>query len=177
MEDILWKKDVTPYLVFPCSKCRQYTYVKTTQKSKKCARCGRMHIVDNILDSGEIVNGISNAVELVKQKQDEFALNELGSKPEFRTPGDFMVATDIEPKRIAENEKPDHDYEQQFTQMLLDLSISHKNFPYYVIEIMADNYCIPQSELKLLTRQLLKRGKLRLLKDGTYQVRFKLEDC
>lgn len=54
MEDTAWKKDETPYLVFACRKCRQYTYVKTTQKSKKCARCRRTHTVSDIMGSGEV---------------------------------------------------------------------------------------------------------------------------
>ena len=71
IEEIAWKKDETPYIVFSCSKCKQFTYTKTTQKLKKCVRCGRTHIVANIEEQGEIVYGISKAVELVKIKQNE----------------------------------------------------------------------------------------------------------
>ncbi|MHA2220106.1 MAG: DUF1922 domain-containing protein, partial [Candidatus Hodarchaeales archaeon] len=55
MEDIQFKKDETPYLIFACYKCKQFLYAKTTQKTRKCLRCGRMHKIEKIIDSGEIV--------------------------------------------------------------------------------------------------------------------------
>ncbi|MCK4859155.1 MAG: hypothetical protein KAS87_01200, partial [Candidatus Omnitrophica bacterium] len=87
MEEIAFKKDETPYLVFVCKKCRQYSYVKTVQKTKKCLRCGRTHQVKDILNLGEIVSGMTEAVNTVKRKQTELAI------PEFRSEGDFVVAT------------------------------------------------------------------------------------
>ena len=87
MEEIAFKKDESPYLVFTCKKCRQYSYVKTTQKTKKCLRCGRTHQVKDILSLGEIIYGMTAAVEVVKQKQTELAI------PEFRSEGDFVVIT------------------------------------------------------------------------------------
>ena len=62
MEEAAFKKDETPYLIYESSKCRQFMYVKTTQKGKKCLRCGRTHVVSKIIDSGEIVYGMSAAV-------------------------------------------------------------------------------------------------------------------
>jgi hypothetical protein len=170
MEDIAWKKDETPYLVFACRKCRQYTYVKTTQKSKKCARCGRTHTVSDIMASGEVVYGISVAVETVKQKQDEFAKEELGFSPTFRTSGDFIIAQDINPVKKPRKKEDEENYEQKFEDMLMEITKMHEYFPYYVIEIMADNYCIPKSEVRILTRLFEKQGVLKKFKDYTYRV-------
>ncbi len=95
MEEAGFKKDETPYIIFPCSKCKQYMYVKTTQKTKRCLRCGRSHKVVSINDSGEIVEGITEAVNTVKQKQAEFAIKENGNIPEFRAIGDFKSSNKI----------------------------------------------------------------------------------
>lgn len=173
MEDITWKKDETPYLIFSCSKCHQYIYAKITQKSKKCVRCGYTHKVSKIIDRGEIIKGISNAVELVKKKQNDLAIKELGSEPEFRTSGDFKIAGKVKYQKNAINfDSEDDDYSEKFKQMLYSLSESHNSFPYYIIEIMAENYGIPQSEVKLLTRRLQRQGFLiRLNGDYSYKIR------
>lgn len=171
MEEAAWKKDKTPYIIFACSKCRQFTYVKTNQKTKKCARCGRAHTVSNILDTGEIVYGISTAVEVVKQKQDEFAIKELDARPSFRTFNDFTIIQNIEFKRKGIEQENEKEYEQKFEEMLIELSKMHDSFPFYILEIMADNYGIPVSEVKLLTRSFIKKGILKRLKDYYYQVK------
>ena len=44
-----------------------FTYAKTTQKQMKCPRCGRVHLVSKILNSGEIIIGISAAVNHVRR--------------------------------------------------------------------------------------------------------------
>ncbi len=95
MEEVGWRKDENPYLIFTCSKCTQYLYVKTTQKSKKCLRCGRQHKVSSIINSGEIVKGMTKAVEMVKTRQNELAVEELGAKPEFRAGDDFTIMKKI----------------------------------------------------------------------------------
>lgn len=174
MEDIAWKKDETPYVVFPCSKCRQYMYAKTIQKSKTCVRCGRSHIVNNIIESGKIVNGISVAVELVKQKQDEFAIQELGTRPDFRTSNDFFIANPSNSTNTSESKEngDNGEYEGAFKKMLWELSHKYKSFPLYIIEIMAENYGIPISEVKLLARSFQKRGILKRIKNYSYQVKF-----
>lgn len=168
MEDKTWERDRTPYILFACEKCHQYTYVKSTQNSKKCVRCGYTHKVNKIRYQGEIVNGISRAVELVKQKQNEIAIKELGSEPEFRTSGDFIVTGKIKSQKIiVNNDSGDVDYLDRFKQMLSNISETHNLFPYYIIEIMAENYGIPQTEVKLLTRKLQKQGYL-IRKNGEF---------
>jgi len=173
MEEIAWKKDETPYVVFPCSKCRQFMYAKANQKSKRCVRCGRSHLVKDITERGELVLGISIAVELVKQRQDELAIQELGTRPDFRTSNDFFIANPSSSKNISEIRKNEHngEYEGTFRKMLQELSQKYESFPLYIIEIMGDNYGIPKSELKLLTRAFQKRGVLRRLRDYSFQLK------
>jgi hypothetical protein len=179
MEDIAFKKDESPYLVFTCKKCQQYSYVKTTQKTKKCLRCGRTHQVKDILGLGEVVYGMTAAVETVKQKQTELSI------PEFRSEGDFVVATNKFPTRTpvkkskskvlldkdkdkdSDNEKI-KDFKERFCEVLLELSKMYGKFPKYLIEIMADNYGIPAVELKLLINNFKKQGVLTVLKNENF---------
>ena len=174
MEDTAFVKDETPYLVFTCNKCRQYSYVKTAQKTKKCLRCGRTHQVKNLLGLGEVVNGMTAAVETVKQKQSEFLV------PEFRSEGDFAVATGKSQKKVSleknieKNKDCDIDldlgskFEQLFIEVLLELSKLHGKFPKYMLEIMADNSGIPTSELRLLIQSFKKKGVITVLKNENY---------
>ncbi len=173
MEEIAFKKDETPYLVFTCKKCRQYSYVKTTQKTKKCLRCDRTHQVKDILSLGEIVYGMTEAVNTVKRKQTEIAT------PEFRSEGDFVVATNKFPNRtpvkkskrkVLSDKDSDKniDFKEQFSEVLLELSKLYGKFPKYMLEIMAENYGIPALELKLLIKSFKKQGILTVLQNEDF---------
>jgi len=175
MEETAFKKDETPYLVFTCKKCRQYSYVKTTQKTKKCLRCGRTHQVKDILGLGEIVYGMTAAVDTVKQNQTEL------TTPDFRSEGDFVVATNRFPnrtpvkkikKKVLSDKDSDKnvnfDFKEQFSEVLLELSRLYGKFPRYMLEIMADNYGIPAVELKLLIKSFKKQGILTVLKNEDF---------
>jgi len=181
MEEIAFKKDETPYLVFTCKKCRQYSYVKTTQKTKKCLRCGHTHQVKDLLGLGEVVYGMTAAVDTVKQKQTELAI------PEFRSEGDFFVATNKFPIRIPikkskrkvlsdKDNNKNIDFKEPFSEILLELSKLYGKFPKYMLEIMAQNYGIPAVELKLLIKGFKKQGIITVLKnkDFYYQIDLKL---
>ncbi|MFX1377905.1 MAG: DUF1922 domain-containing protein [Promethearchaeota archaeon] len=174
MEDIIWKKDETPYLIFSCRKCHNYIYAKSTQKTKKCIRCGYIHKVNNVIERSEIIKGISNAIELVKKKQNELAIKELGSEPVFRTSEDFRVVGREKSQKDAINiDFNDYNYSEKLKQMLYNLSKAYNTFPYYIIEIMAENYNIPKSEVKLLTRKLKKQGVLKRI-NGDYYYKLKV---
>ncbi len=43
-------------------------YAKTTQKTKKCLRCGCSHNVSTVINSGVIVKRMTEAVNMVKYK-------------------------------------------------------------------------------------------------------------
>jgi hypothetical protein len=163
MEDIAFKKDETPYLIFACKKCGGFFYVKTVQEVKKCLRCGRTHQVRDILKNGEVVSGMTEAVNNVKRKQNELAT------PEFRSGSDFVVATHsaARPKSMKnalESKNQEIDYTPKFKEMLFDLSRLYKRFPEYMLEIMAEDYQIPQIELKTLIKNAKKTGTL--IKNG-----------
>ncbi|MFX1279868.1 MAG: hypothetical protein ACFFA3_10660 [Promethearchaeota archaeon] len=173
MEEATFKKDETPYLIFTCRKCSQYMYVKTTQKGKKCLRCGQNHIVSDILDSGKIVKGMTSAVEEVKKKQNEFAISELGNTPEFRAMTDFRItgfSSQFEEAEQNESEKKQEDYSIQFTAMLKEISLTYDRFPDYVFDVMADKFKIPQVELRLLEKEFLKKGILKKIYDRSYTI-------
>ncbi len=171
MEDIAWEKDQTPYYVFPCSKCRQYMYVKTTQKTKKCLRCGRAHKVEHIQDSSELVNGISTAVEVVKARQNELAIQTLGDIPDLRAAHDFKVArSHSTPKEEKDIERGENGFLEKYKKILLKISSLYHKFPLYVIEVMADNFGIPSSEIKILTRSLLKEGIIIKINSNSYRL-------
>ena len=170
MEDTAFKKDETAYLIFACKKCQEYSYVKTTQKTKKCLRCGRTHQVRDVINDGEVVYGITEAVNAVKRKQNELAT------PEFRSGSDFVVATNsfARPKSSVSalrNSDQEIDYKQKFTEMLMELSKLYKRFPEYMLKIMAENYGIPTLELEVLIRNAKKSGML--IKNGNDDTYYK----
>lgn len=175
MEEVGFRKDKTPYIVFTCSKCKQYMYVKTTQKTKKCLRCGRHHIVVSVLNSGEIVEGMTDAVNLVKERQAEFGLIESEDTPEFRAVGDFKLSHKVMHNSKHKNAKINinEDYSADFKMMLSKLSIMHKKFPFYVIEIMAEDYNIPETELKILFRNFITKGILNQVEGNLYKFNVK----
>jgi len=163
MEETTFKKDETPYLIFMCRKCQQFAYVKTTQKTKKCLRCGRTHQVSS-LSEGEIVYGMTAAVDTVKMKQNEIAV------PEFRSSSDFIVATNsiARPKNRVNaliNNEQEFNYKRKFNEMLMELSKLYGKFPKYMLEIMAENYGIPHSELCVLINEFKKNKILIVVKD------------
>ncbi len=166
----MWKKDTNPYVIFTCRKCKHYMYAKTTQKSKKCLRCGRQHTVSSIIISGEIVEGMTKAVDLVKTRQNELAIKELGTLPEFRAAEDFTVKGQRNNSINFEVSKIDDDaISGKFERMLQEISRSYTEFPYYVFEIMAENFGIPLPELKVLVKVYQKKGMF-TRKNSLYQI-------
>ena len=171
MEDIAWERDHTPYYVFTCTKCHQYMYVKITQKTKKCLRCGKAHKVENIQDSSELVNGISTVVEVVKARQNELAIQTLGDTPDLRASSDFKVARSCSTSRGTKHiEKSDNGFLEKYKKMLLKISSLYREFPLYVIEVMADSFGIPSSEIKVLTRNFMKEGIIIKLNTNFYKL-------
>lgn len=156
MEHIKWKKDETPYLIYSCIQCQQYFYVKTTQKTKKCQRCRRIHKVKKILLKGKIVYGITTAVKRVKELQ-----NTKGD-PQFSTENEFAVFINNRSdfKQYNTLSMNNENYEERFHVLLTNLSLKYKEFPLYMIEIIANDYDIPQVKLKLLLRNFIKKGIL-----------------
>ena len=159
MDEQLWKRDQTSYLVFSCKKCHQFSYVKLTQKSKKCLRCGYRHQVRSLIPNGEIVLGITNALELVKKMQES-----LKGHPQFEVANSFKIAVNRRsklrnPKKFNKDRKDTliekRSHSIRFKEMLLELGASYKSFPRYLIELMADDYSIPKEEIPRLIRIMI----------------------
>jgi len=164
MEDVEWKRDETLYLVFACYKCHQYSYVKTTQKTKKCLRCRYSHKVENLLNKAEIVKGMTSAVNRVKHLQNKFGHQELKGEPDFTSEGEFKILSSNERNGSILPLKNDDEDEQLFDSfilMLRELSDMYRTFPKYIIEIMAEDKNIPQSEIFSLIKRALKDGHLK----------------
>ena len=159
------EKDKTPYLVFPCSKCNQFLYSKLTQKTRKCLRCGKIYTISSIKMKGEIINGLSNAFKYVKEKQNEIAIDTSGSELKFNAFNDFSIAgktknVDETPFKPILKADQDEDYENQFILLLQKISNMYKEFPIYLIELMADEFKIPISLIESLINRLKVKGKL-----------------
>ncbi|MFX0032553.1 MAG: DUF1922 domain-containing protein [Candidatus Hodarchaeota archaeon] len=164
MEHMRWKKDTTPYLIFACMKCQQYIYMKTTQKSKKCLRCGRSHQVKLIQERGEVVYGISKAVDRVKELQNNLGQVKLSAEKEF------AIISRKKIQEISSNESLDN----TFHALLKNLSAKYNEFPLYLIKIMAEDYQIPCSEIDLLIKRFIKERILISLKNRNFQYIFKI---
>ena len=163
------KKDTSPYLIFKCEKCGQYMYVKPTQKTKKCLRCRRTYQVNKIERKLTIdeVEGMSRAVERVKELQDQLAVKELGSEPDLTTPNRFTIASDL-PTQVRQAKKElqatgnkNATLDQKFAHLLWQLSKKHMSFPKYLIGLASMEYGIESSEVDLLIRRFIKEGKLK----------------
>ncbi|MFX0074345.1 MAG: hypothetical protein ACFE96_02810 [Candidatus Hermodarchaeota archaeon] len=165
MEETDIKKDDTPYLVFACKNCQQFSYVKTSQITKKCLRCGRSHQVQSLLGEGEIVCGMTLAVDTVKRKQNELSV------PEFRSQGDFVINTNNR-VRYDQNSFPqsseDSELDLKFKALLLELSKIYGKFPRYMIDIMAEDSGITSQEIPNLIKAFENRGILILLKNEDF---------
>ncbi|MFW9951087.1 MAG: hypothetical protein ACFFKA_13295 [Candidatus Thorarchaeota archaeon] len=62
----------------------------------------------------------------------------------------------------------DVDYSNRFLEVLQYLQTTYKKFPKFMIEIIAENYEIPHSEIKDLIFKYVKSGILKILKDEGY---------
>jgi len=119
------------------------------------------------LNDGEIVYGMTSAVDTVKKKQSEFAV------PEFRSSSDFIVTTNniARPKsrvNALRSHDQESDYKGKFNEMLMELSKLYRKFPKYLLEIMAENYGIPHSELSMLINEFKKNEILIVVKDADF---------
>ena len=171
-----WKKDEKPYIVFTCSKCHQYIYAKTTQKTKKCLRCNYTHQVEDLSDF-ELVKGMSTAMLTVKKRQNELAIKELGNDPELRGYNDFCVTDNR--KTLQNQEEGNTDvisleddyYLEKFKEILISLGKAHKIIPDYLITIMTEEKMIPYDEVKFLMKKFENNGVLIPLKNNYYRIR------
>jgi hypothetical protein len=162
MEEARWKKDETSYFLFTCEKCGRWLYVKTTQKNKKCLNCRRTHVVNSIKKRAEIVKGITPAARRVKELQHDLAREERGRLPDLRSENDFnpVIMTSNQHsinRNFSKQCNSAIDKSTVFYRALLE--VKFQSFPFYIIEMIAEELEIPKSELKILMRELIK-GKV-----------------
>ena len=166
-----WKKDEKPYLVFECHNCHEYSYVKTTQKTKKCLRCGKNHIVLRIMNTGFIVKGMSKAVECVKRKQEEkFGTSNLQSNSTFVPAMNLNKVESIGYHNISAKPDDNDGYYEQFKVMLTYLSELYKIFPRFMIELMAETKHVPLEEITFLINESVQKGFLIKTQTDYYRI-------
>lgn len=178
MELPKFKKDRSPYCIFQCQKCGRWLYVKTTQKTKRCLACRRVHQVRDIEKKAFKVEGLTQAIKNVKNKENERYNQEQKAEPDLRAEGDFQITIkdkiSIGPKlEKPEINKEEINYEHLFKSMLLDLSEKYPKFPGYLIPIMAQEYGIPKQEIKHLIAQFKRNEWLNCLNNNYYEIRMK----
>ncbi len=177
MEDTCWKKDETPYMIFACKKCDGYLYVKPTQKTKKCLRCGRTHQVKNI-ETVEMVRGMTEAVNRVKQLQNDLSLKKMGGTPNFCSQNDFKIpCPSFELVNIEQDLKPskeetlmDNDYSKDFSKLLHKISKTYNKFPEQLIAMLAGEFSIPIDQISFLKNLFLKENYLIKIKNGYFKI-------
>ena len=167
-----WIKDKTPFLIFKCSKCKQYIYVKTTNKTKKCIRCGKTYKVINLKKKGEMVYGLSNAIKMVKDRQNEIGVKEFGNVLEFNSFHEFKIRKP-QKESITHYSYKEHttDLSSSFIEMLDEIQKQYSKFPLYVITLKAEDYGIPKEELKILINSFLLKGFLIKTKNGLFSIK------
>ena len=173
-KEMEFKRDKTPYYVFACSKCLQYSYVKTKQKTKKCLRCGMLHHVKNLASISEVINGITAAKDRVIILQNEFARNYLGFEPAFHADNEFSLnlSTSKKPREVKKFIPKDDEAEiSKFKIILRSLHTQYKEFPRYLIELAAQDWGISKKEIHFLITKFLHEGSLKKTNEGLYSLR------
>ncbi|MFX0073406.1 MAG: DUF1922 domain-containing protein, partial [Candidatus Hermodarchaeota archaeon] len=99
MEKANFKKDLAPYFLFECKKCKRVLYVKSSQKTKKCLNCGAVHLVQNIKNIYKIVHSLTEAINQVKVEQNQKCILELSKEPELRAMNDYNISISNKPNQ------------------------------------------------------------------------------
>ncbi|MBD3196035.1 MAG: DUF1922 domain-containing protein [Candidatus Lokiarchaeota archaeon] len=168
-ENLSFKKDSKPYVVFRCVNCEEYQYVKQTQKTKKCLRCGKKYNVKNI-EGLEIVNGITKAVQRVIHLQNNIALSE-GFEPILKNESSYIITPQKSSKRVPNyNNISDNTIEERFRILLRKLSLQYQEFPKYMIELKLEKHDIPKDKLNSLMQHGIKKGFLKCCQNDYYRI-------
>ena len=111
------------------------------------------------MGKGEIVKGMTAALNRVKELQ-----NQLGGNPKLASQDGFSIASSGASTSFSqpqENEiKNEDDLYPAFLSLLIELSKSYKEFPYHLIELMADDKGISKSKIHSLVRKALRENAL-----------------
>ncbi|MFX1236963.1 MAG: hypothetical protein ACFFAS_20075 [Promethearchaeota archaeon] len=167
MENTRWKKDTTSYYIFACFNCRNYLLVKTTQKGKKCLRCGKYHRVLDLDHVSEVVKGMTAAKDRLITLQNKLAIKELGEEPDFHAESELIVNTPKKKVRDFQSKGKTTNEFDIFKRILLELDRKFKLFPGYLIEMMAEERKISNIKCESLIKKCM-NGKLLVRKDNGY---------
>lgn len=165
METNGFKRDQNQYIIFKCVKCNQYSYVKSTQKTKKCLRCNRTYQVKKI-QYELIVKGLTNAVETVKRKQNEVVVKKFKEFPDLRAKSDYIISSKLPsaPDQMQDNMKNKNDNEDEyyitFLEILKEIKKEYTKIPPYLLSIYIERTKIPKNEFKVLISHAIKDNKL-----------------
>jgi hypothetical protein len=159
-------------------------YVKPTQKTKKCLRCRRTYQVSKIERELTIdeVEGMSTAVERIKELQHQLAVEELGAEPDLTTSTRFTITSDLpievkKPQKKSQSKRNNNSTsEQKFSHLLCQLSKKYISFPKYLIGLASMDYGIEPSESDLLIRRFIKEGKLKCSNDNYFKYEKKKQE-
>jgi hypothetical protein len=136
---------------------------------KKCLRCGAIYKVKRIINIGEIVNGLSNAIKKMKQRQHEIAIKQLGNIPEFNSFQEFKIAKPQGKYKEESSYKENiDDLNSKFISILEEIQRHYSSFPLFVIQLKAEEYGIPKEELQILIKRYLLNGWLIKTKEGHF---------
>ena len=125
----------------------------------------RTHRVANLPDTTEVIYGLNNTIDAVKDKQHTVAIQETGQRPDLKSENEFRVRTlyakpgDF-PKTILGVDNSEDKYVEGFKILIQDLFTKFKRFPRYMIHMMSSEYHIPTSEIPLLLNRFTHTGML-----------------
>jgi len=189
---------VKAYVVFKCLKCKQYTYAKTTQKSKKCPRCNANYKTIIILNNlpkfdGILVDGLINASQTVKRLQFEISIfktqsfNSLTSSISLEnriTKSNNILSTKtLQVKKLEEDPLYEYTLKKQeidewfikLINFLKCIQVQEKideniGFPEYVLDISITELGIPNNLKTQLIQKFKKSQNVIKLNNGNYFV-------
>ncbi len=149
-------KEKKIFKVISCSKCGQYFYLKCDQYKKKCLRCGKINLISE--DIGIHVQGMTAALNKVRELQYNYALNDRENSSELRASNDFILhikgeITSQKPNFVKQNKPAKKNYLSDLKKILIEIYKEFGDFPKNIVELKARN--IPKKELNQLLKKLI----------------------
>jgi hypothetical protein len=125
----------------------------------------RTHRVANLPGPTEVIYGLTNAIDAVKDRQHTLAIQETGHAPALKNDIEFRVETcSAKPSYVAKTflgvDNSEDEYVEEFKILIQDLFTKFKRFPRYMIHIVSTEYHIPDSEIPLLLSRFTHNGTL-----------------
>jgi hypothetical protein len=121
---------------------------------------------------------MSKAVEIVKRRQSELAIQKFQQVPDLRTESDFKLALEgkhgIELKErsreIKSQQDDDIDYLKFITSMKKTTQ-THKEIPYYMLKIICRREKIPIKKFKIILKKAIREGIIEKSENSYIRIR------